>query len=69
MEAVNAVFRDFYVDDLLKSFAGEEHAIELSKELQELLARGALNSRNGFQIRAVFFQRSQSKNEPHTSRM
>ena len=39
-EAVDAVFRDFYVDDLLKSFAGQEHAIELSKELQELLARG-----------------------------
>ena len=43
-EAVDAVFRDFYVDDLLKSFAHSEHAITVSKELQELLVKG------GFEI-------------------
>ena len=39
-EAVDAVFRDFYVDDLPKSFADSEHAVNISKQLQELLARG-----------------------------
>ena len=38
-EAVDAVFRDFYVDDLLKSFAHSERAITVSKELKELLAK------------------------------
>ena len=38
-EVVDAVFRDFYVDDLLKSFPDSERAIEVSKQLQELLAR------------------------------
>lgn len=35
-EAVDAVSRDFYVDDLLKSFADSEHAANISKQLQEL---------------------------------
>jgi len=39
-EVVDAVFRDFYVDDLLKSFPDAERAIQVSKQLQELLARG-----------------------------
>ena len=36
-EVVDAVFKDFYVDDLLKSFSSEEHAIDISRQLQELL--------------------------------
>ena len=43
-EVVDAVFRDCYVDDLLKSFADAEHAINLSKQLRDLPARG------GFQL-------------------
>ena len=39
-EAVDAVLKDFYVDDLLKSFADSERAVQVSKQLQELLARG-----------------------------
>ena len=39
-EAVDAVLKDFYVDDLLKSFADSERAVQVSKKLQELLARG-----------------------------
>ena len=39
-EPVHAVFRDFYADDLLKSFAHSERAITVSKELQELLPKG-----------------------------
>ena len=39
-EAVDAVLKDFYVDDVLKSFADSEHAVQFSKQLQELLARG-----------------------------
>ena len=39
-EVVDAVFRDFYVDDLLKSFPDSERVIEVNKQLQELLARG-----------------------------
>ena len=39
-EAVDAVLKDFYVDDLLKSFAASERAVKVSKQLQELLARG-----------------------------
>lgn len=42
--AVEAVFRDFYVDDLLKSFADSEQAKVVSKELQSLLAKA------GFQL-------------------
>ena len=39
-EAVDAVLKDFYVDDLLKSFADSERAVQVSKQLQELLVRG-----------------------------
>ncbi|XP_073237467.1 uncharacterized protein [Porites lutea] len=39
-EAIDAVLKDFYVDDLLKSFADSERAVQVSKQLQELLARG-----------------------------
>ena len=39
-EAVDAVQRDFYVDDLLKSFPNSERAIEVCKQLQSILARG-----------------------------
>ena len=42
--ATDAVLRDFYVDDLLKSFPDEEEAKSVSKELQCLLAKG------GFQL-------------------
>ncbi|XP_015754719.1 PREDICTED: uncharacterized protein LOC107334302 [Acropora digitifera] len=43
-EVVDAVFRDFYVDDLLKSFADAERAVDLSGQLRDLLAKG------GFQL-------------------
>ncbi|XP_044175332.1 uncharacterized protein LOC122958486 [Acropora millepora] len=39
--------RDFYVDDLLKSFETTSQAVEITKELQELLAKG------GFQLTKV----------------
>ena len=39
--------RDFYVDDLLKSFEATGQAVEITKELQELLAKG------GFQLTKV----------------
>ena len=39
-ETVDAVMRDFYVDDLLKSFETTSQAVEITKELQELLAKG-----------------------------
>ena len=39
---VEAVYRDFYVDDLLKLFLDSEHAIDTSKQLQKLLARGGI---------------------------
>lgn len=39
-ETTNAVYKDFYVDDLLKSFADVAQAIRVSKQLQTLLARG-----------------------------
>ena len=40
-EVVDAVNRDFYVDDhLFKSFPDSQHAIDSSKQLQYLLARG-----------------------------
>ena len=42
--AIDEVFRDFYVDDLLKSFADSEQAKVTSKELQKLLAKA------GFQL-------------------
>ena len=43
LETIDAAMQDFYVDDLLKSFkttgeAGE--AVEITKQLQELLTRG-----------------------------
>ena len=31
-EVVDAVFKDFCVDDSLKSFSSEEHAIDISKQ-------------------------------------
>ncbi|XP_031549036.1 uncharacterized protein LOC116286627 [Actinia tenebrosa] len=37
---IDAVYKDFYVDDLLKSFADVDRAIRVSKQLQTLLARG-----------------------------
>ena len=43
-EVVDAVWRDFYVDDLLKSFPDVLRAITCSKQLQNLLHRG------GFQL-------------------
>ena len=43
-ETIDAALRDFYVDDLLKSFADVEQAIYVCKQLQSLLARG------GFQL-------------------
>ena len=43
-EAVDAVLRDFYVDDLLKSFSNAEQAIAIAKEIQQLLVKG------GFQL-------------------
>lgn len=39
-ETIDAVMRDFYVDDLLKSFDTTSRAVEITKELQELLAKG-----------------------------
>ena len=38
--AVDAIEKDFYVDDLLKSLPNEQEAIELSSEITELLLRG-----------------------------
>lgn len=43
-DTIDAVLKDFYVDDLLKSFANVEEAIDISKQLQSLLTRG------GFQL-------------------
>ena len=31
-EVVEAVFKDFYADDLLKSFSTEEHAINIRRK-------------------------------------
>ena len=39
-ETVDAVRQDFYVDDLLKSFKTTREAVEITKQLQELLTRG-----------------------------
>lgn len=65
-EVVNAVFRDFYVDDLPKSFAGAERAINRSRQLRDLLAR------RGFQLtkwisnhRDVFSAFSVEERAPH----
>ena len=41
-ETVDAVMRDFYVDDLLKSLETTSQAVEITKELQELLEKGGL---------------------------
>ena len=46
-QTINAVMRDFYVDNLLKSFETTGQAVETTKELQELLAKG------GFQLTKV----------------
>ena len=46
-ETVDTVMRDFYVDDLLKFFETISQAVEITKELQELLAKG------GFQLTKV----------------
>lgn len=39
-DAVQAVQRDFYVDDLLKSFPDAEQATEVCKQIQSIVARG-----------------------------
>ena len=39
-ETLDAVMQYFYVDDLLKSFKTTREAVEITKQLQELLARG-----------------------------
>ncbi|XP_020610089.1 uncharacterized protein LOC110048657 [Orbicella faveolata] len=46
-ETIGAILRDFYVDDLLKSFKTSGDAVQITKELQELLAKG------GFQLTKV----------------
>ena len=55
-ETVDAVMRDFYVDDLLKSFETTSQAVEITKELQELLAKG------GFQLTKVMSNESEVLN-------
>jgi hypothetical protein len=42
-ETLDAVTRDFYVDDLLKSFSDTEEAKKGSKELQSILAKGGFH--------------------------
>ena len=39
-EVVETVDRNFYVDDCLKSVSNEDKAVNLAKQLRELLARG-----------------------------
>jgi len=39
-ETIDAVLRDFYVDDPLKSFKTSGNAVQITKELQQLLAKG-----------------------------
>ena len=39
-QAIDTVERNFYVDDCLKSLATKEEAVNLVKELPELLSRG-----------------------------
>ncbi|XP_067045910.1 uncharacterized protein [Acropora muricata] len=48
--------RDFYVDDLLKSFETTSQVVEITKELQELLAKG------GFQLNKVMSNERQVLN-------
>lgn len=40
LETIDKVLRDVYVDDLLKSFEMTDQAEEITKALQELLAKG-----------------------------
>ena len=44
-KTIDAVLRGFYVDDLLKSFETTGEMLEVTKELQELLAKGMSNER------------------------
>lgn len=67
-EVVDAVFKDFYMDDLLKSFADAEHAVNLVDNYKNCLLEEAPNSQNGFQTAVTSCQRFQWKNELHTSR-
>ena len=55
-QTIDAVMRDFYVDDLLKSFETTGQAVETTKELQELLAKG------GFQLTKVMSNERQVLN-------
>ncbi|KAK6178189.1 hypothetical protein SNE40_012999 [Patella caerulea] len=41
--AVNTVLKDFYVDDCLKSVKTEFEAINLCRELRQLLSKGGFN--------------------------
>ena len=68
-EVVDAVFRDFYVDDLLKSFADAERAVDLRGQLRDCLLKEASNSPNGFRTAVVSCQHFQWKNELHKSRI
>ena len=43
METANILRNDFYVDDLLKSIADEEEAIEMLENVQEMCALGGFN--------------------------
>ena len=42
-QAVNTVYRNFYVDDCLKSVPSTEEAIQLIKELSEMLSKGGFH--------------------------
>ena len=42
-EVIDTVYKDFYVDDLLKSFPDIQHAITVSKQLQQLLHKGGFH--------------------------
>ena len=42
-EVIDTVHKDFYVDDLLKSFPDIQHAITVSKQLQQLLLNGGFH--------------------------
>ena len=61
-ETIYAVMRDFYVDDLLKSFETTSQAVEITKELQELLAKG------GFQLTKVMSNEREVLDVSRTSR-
>ena len=41
LETIDTVLRDFYVDDLLKSFKTSVDVVQITKELQELLVKRA----------------------------